>query len=56
MKDIIKKALVYRLIIIVSQIIVLYILTGNITISTSSSLIFAVIATAIHVIFEKLWK
>ena len=56
MKNTIIKAIVYRIIIITAQTIFLYLLTGDLELSSSASLIFAFIATLIHIVFERLWN
>lgn len=56
MKDTILKAIVYRVIIVISQLIFLYVVTGSVELATSVSIAFAFIATIIHIIFERLWK
>jgi len=55
LKDTIIKAIVYRLIIVISQALFIYAVTGSIKFATGISLAFAVLATGIHIIFERLW-
>ena len=55
MRDIIKKAIYYRIMIVVSQLIFLYILTNELVFSVGISGAFAIIATIEHIIFEKIY-
>jgi len=56
MKDTIIKAIVYRIIIVVTQTIFLYLFTGSLELASTASIVFAFIATIIHIIFERLWN
>jgi len=52
----IKKAIAYRLIIMASQAIFLYVAYGDLKLATEVSLAFAALATLIHVVFERVWE
>jgi len=50
------KAIVYRIVVIISQLICLYLYTGELSLSVGFSLLFGLIATIEYIIFEKYWK
>ena len=56
MKKTILKALVYRVIIILSQLICLFLYTGNIKVSIEFALLFGIVSTIEYIILEKIWR
>jgi len=56
MKNTILKAITYRIIIILSQLTLLYLITGNIRFSFEFSMLFGIVATIEYIILEILWK
>jgi len=55
MKEIFKKVITYRCLIMSSQLIFLYLITGNLEFASGISLVFGGIATIEHAIFERVW-
>jgi len=56
MRNTILKALTYRIIVIITQLIILYVLTGNIKFSLGYSILIGIITTIEYITLEKLWK
>ena len=55
MYQMIKKALIYRIIIVITQFFFIYLISGSLSYATSISISFAILATIIHIGFEKVW-
>ena len=56
MRNTILKALTYRIIVIITQLIILYVLTGNIKFSLGYSILIGIITTIEYITLENLWK
>ena len=56
MREILKKAIVYRIMIMVSQMIFLYVVLGRIDVSIGITFSFGALATLEHILLEKVWE
>ena len=56
MKELMVKVLAWRAVSIVSMLLTMWILTGDLVESTSLTLIVQVVQTLVHAVFERLWE
>lgn len=49
------KAILYRIIAVLSELVTLYLLTGNVITSIKYAIILAIVATVVYYVFEETW-
>ena len=56
LKELLVKVLAWRAVSVISMLLTMWVLTGDLVESTSLTLIVQVVQTMVHAVFERLWE
>ena len=56
MKELMLKVVVWRLVSVISMLLTLWVITGDLVKSTSVTIIVQIVQTVVHAFFESIWE